>query len=368
MTRVTPGLVNAHTHLYSALAPYGMPAPSRAPANFVEILEAVWWRLDRALDEKTLRAGTRLYVAEALLAGCTALVDHHESPNFIDGSLDVLADACEEFGIRAVLTYGATERNGGRDEAKRGLAECRRFVATNRRPLVRGVVGLHASFTVSDDTVREAAALCDELGTVMHVHVAEDGADVADAHARGFAGPYERLRDLGALPAGSMLAHGVFLSADAVRDAHARGLWFQHNPRSNANNRVGYSRHLGSSPRVALGTDGFPADMRDELAHLLRIAGEEGDTAGEAALRARLDAGRALVGERFAGDALADDTVAWQAPAGGGPERAWRVTVAGRVVVDDGRLVGADPEELRAKAREAAPALWRRMESDPWPR
>ncbi|MFN8588290.1 MAG: amidohydrolase family protein [Candidatus Eisenbacteria bacterium] len=368
MTCVTPGLVNAHTHLYSALAPYGMPVPSRPPVNFVEILEAVWWRLDRALDERTLRAGTRLYVAEALLAGCTALVDHHESPHFIAGSLDVLADACEEFGIRAVLTYGATERNFGRDEARRGLTECERFVRGNRRANVRGVVGLHASFTVSDDTVREAGALCRALGTVMHVHVAEDGADVADAHARGFAGPYERLRDLGALPAGSLLAHGVCLSAEQVRDAHAHGLWFQHNPRSNANNRVGYSRHLGASPRVALGTDGFPADMRDELAQLLRIAAEEGDTAGEAALRARLDAGRALVAERFGVAELDDDTVEWQPAPGGGPERAWRVTIAGRTVVDEGRLVGADLETLRAEAREAAPALWRRMESDPWPR
>ncbi|MGQ0723358.1 MAG: amidohydrolase family protein, partial [Candidatus Eiseniibacteriota bacterium] len=123
--------INAHTHIYSALAPLGMPLPTRSPANFLEILERVWWRLDRALDEASLRASARLYAAESLRFGTTTLIDHHESPGFIEGSLDVIADACQAAGVRALLCYGATERNAGRDEAKRGLAECRRFLTTN---------------------------------------------------------------------------------------------------------------------------------------------------------------------------------------------------------------------------------------------
>ena len=175
---IAAGAVNAHTHLYSGLAPLGMPAPVPPPTSFVEILERVWWRLDRALDEASLRAAARLYIAEALLAGTTTLVDHHESPSFIEGSLDVLGDAADELGVRLVTCFGATERNGGRLEARRGLAECARFVRQNRRPLVAGVVGLHASFTVSDETLDEAGALARELRTVVHVHVAEDRADV----------------------------------------------------------------------------------------------------------------------------------------------------------------------------------------------
>ncbi len=147
------GFVNAHTHLYSGLAPLGMPAPDRAPENFPEILERIWWRLDRALDARALRASARYYVAHALRLGTVALIDHHESPAFIEGSLDVLADACQALGMPALLCFGATERNGGREEARRGLAECRRFIRENRRPLVRGHVGLHASFTVSDENV-----------------------------------------------------------------------------------------------------------------------------------------------------------------------------------------------------------------------
>jgi cytosine/adenosine deaminase-related metal-dependent hydrolase len=127
------GLVNAQTHLYSGPAPFGMPVPAETPQNFVQILERVWWKLDRALDARSLGVSAQWHVAEALQLGTVGLVDH-ESPNFIEGSLGILADACQSAGIPAVLCYGATERNGGRDEARRGLAECRRFIATNARP------------------------------------------------------------------------------------------------------------------------------------------------------------------------------------------------------------------------------------------
>ena len=216
----------------------------------------MWWRLDCALDEQSLRAAARDYVARALLAGTTTLVDHHESPNLIDGSLAILAEACEELGVRALLCYGATERNFSRQEARRGLAECRRVAAS---PLVRGLVGLHASFTISDETALEAGALARELGTVVHVHVAEDQADVDDARRRGYPGPLERLLALDALPEGSILAHGVRLSRDEVRRAADAGCWFVHNPRSNEGNRVGYASALAAAQRVALGTDGWDA-------------------------------------------------------------------------------------------------------------
>ena len=292
-----PGFVNAHTHIYSGLAPFGMPAPAQPPENFLQILERVWWRLDRALDERALRASARWYVADALAHSTVALVDHHESPNWIEGSLDVLADVCQELGMPAVLCYGATERNGGRDEARRGLAECRRFIERNTRPLVRGVIGLHASFTVSDETVREAGALCRNLGTVLHVHLAEDRADVADAGLRGWAGPLERLIRLDALPPGSILAHGVHLSAGQVREAERHGCWLVQNPRSNRGNRVGYPGALRESACVALGTDGYPSDLGAERAALLDEARVHGDDLAVAARRA--DAGHALLAERF---------------------------------------------------------------------
>ncbi|MCM5558064.1 amidohydrolase family protein [Pleomorphomonas sp. JP5] len=353
---IAPGAVCAHTHLYSGLAPYGMPPAEPAPANFIEILQKVWWRLDRALDREALRASARDYIAKALLAGTTSLVDHHESPHFIGGSLQVLADAAEELGVRALLSFGATERNFGRAEAEAGLVECGNVEET---PLVRRLVGLHASFTVSDNTIRAAGELCDRLGTVMHVHVAEAVDDVEDARARGYAGPLERLLALDALPPGSILAHGVHLTADEVREAERLGLWFVQNPRSNEGNRVGYPTNLRHSDNVALGCDGWDADMTVEEAALFRIAAAEGDDRAAG----RLDAGQRLIAERFGFSATglatgaAGDVVVRE----GGKITA--VVVGGRLVVRDGRLVGSDAGAIEAEARDEAMRLWRRMET-----
>ena len=354
-----PGDVNAHTHVYSGLAPLGMPAPSPAPGSFTEMLERVWWRLDRALDERSLRAAARYYVATALLHGTTVLVDHHESPAFIDGSLDVIADACQELGMRAVLCYGATERNGGRDEARRGLAECRRFITSNRRALVRGAVGLHASFTVSDDTIREAASLARELRAVVHVHVAEDTADVAHAVARGYDGPLERLAALDALPHGSLLAHGVCLDSDQVRLADALGCWIVQNPRSNRHNGVGYPGALSASPRVALGTDGFESDMAAERRALQREAAAHGEDPDVADRRGR--AGALAVAELWGRGAGADSTRELCGSCERGENGRLRLVTGGRVVVDGGRLQTADMREIDTEARAAAASLWTRL-------
>src|SRR5205814_6258658 len=122
---IMPGLVVAHTHLYSALAA-GMPISKTAPATFREILERVWWRLDEAIDAESLAISAEIAAASAVRAGVTAVIDHHESPRFIEGSLDVIAKGIDEIGIRSALTYGATDRHG-EDGARRGLAENERF-------------------------------------------------------------------------------------------------------------------------------------------------------------------------------------------------------------------------------------------------
>jgi cytosine/adenosine deaminase-related metal-dependent hydrolase len=293
-------MVNAHTHIYSGLVPLMVSrAPTAPAASFLDTLRTVWWRLDRAIDAASLRAAARFYVADALGHGTSVLIDHHESPECIEGSLDVIADACQELGMPAVLCYGATERNGGAAEARRGLGECRRFLASNRRSLVRAVVGLHASFTVSDDTIREAGELCREHRTVLHVHLAEDLVDVDDARGRGYEGPLERLTELRAIPEGSLLAHCVHLDAAQVRRAAALGCWIVQNPRSNRHNAVGYPQAIRVASRVALGTDGFPSDMRAER-DALRAVGAVHDEE-RSRLDVRLDNGADLARERFGG-------------------------------------------------------------------
>lgn len=349
--RLAPGFINAHTHLYSGLTPLGMPVPQKAPENFLQILETIWWRLDRALDETSLRAAARLYVAEALLYGTTTLVDHHESPGFIEGSLDVLADVCDELGMRALLCYGATERNHGRDEAKRGLAECRRFTTSSPGRMVRGLIGIHASFTVSDETLREAGKLCRELDTVLHVHLAEDTADVEDARQKGYAGPLERMMKNDALPAGSILAHGVHLSREQVKSAAEANFWLVQNPRSNQGNRVGYPANLSAGSLVALGTDGYPADMPAENEILSALSRGRGGAEADAATH-RLGAGRRLVAERF-GD-VSDWIVI-------GKKGVRHVIVEGRLVVRNGDLLTGNVDEIRAEAQQEAELLWQRM-------
>jgi cytosine/adenosine deaminase-related metal-dependent hydrolase len=302
-----------------------------------------------------LLASARLYVAEALLAGTTSLVDHHESPELIEGSLDVLAQACETLGIRALLCYGATERNRGRDEANRGLGECRRFFEKRGSPRVRGMVGLHASFTVSDETVRAAGKLCRDLGAKIHVHVAEDEADVDDARQRGFAGPLERLDELGALPAGSILAHGVALDARQVRAADERGLWIVQNPRSNRGNRVGHPQHLSESSRVALGTDGYASDMIEERTLLAELE------SSQEALR-RFEGSRRLMADRFdRAFELAPGSAADLVTVASGGVR--DVIVDGRLVVAQAKLVFGEIDTIRDEARAQALRLAGKMRS-----
>lgn len=334
------GDINAHTHLYSALAPFGMPPLEPPPGSFLDILERLWWRLDRALDEELIYQSARYGAAYARLYGTAALIDHHESPDCIEGSLDILADACQELGVRALLCYGATERNGGREEAKRGLLENERFLKSNRRPLVRGLVGIHAGFTVSDETLREAGDLCRAYQTALHIHAAEDEIDVADARRRGYAGPLSRLRALNALVPGSIAAHGIYLSEAELKIAENEGVWLVQNPRSNENNRVGYPHGLKHCSRVALGTDGFPSNMKDEQSALLRIAREAGDDMESAGQR--LGAGRRLLEEHF-GAALNND----------------------RIEDPDIQKVRGDFASIEQAAKQAAERLWTRMHGIP---
>ncbi len=211
---------------------------------------------------------------------------------------------------------------------------------------------------MSDATVRRTA----ELGLPMHVHVAEDAADVADAQQRGYAGPLERLLTLGALPRGSIVAHGVHLTEAQVRAADAAGLWLVQNPRSNAGNRVGYARALDASGHVALGTDGYPADMRVERAALREESEKAAHPLAEDTLAARARGGHALASSLFGvrlepelAPSSAADVVAWRG------EQVVHVVVDGEVVVEAGRLIRGDLDAIRARAREQAPRLWQRM-------
>ena len=356
---VLPGLAIAHTHLYSALA-RGMPGPAEPPRSFREILEMVWWRLDAAHDEKSLEASADLALLDAALSGVTAVIDHHESPSFIDGSLDVLARAARSVGVKAALCYGATDRHGAAG-ASAGLAECERAI----RAGLTGMVGLHAGFTASDETLASAADLARRTGSWLHVHALEDLCD---------AGSFERLEKAGALGPKTILVHGVHLSPSERARAENAGSWIVHNPRSNMQNAVGYADPRTLGPRVALGTDGMDVDMFTEarVAHL-RAREAYGPGGGIDAVALLANAGRLadlVLGERT-GDwvvldydpptPLSAGNLAGHVLFGLGTRHVRDVVANGEVVVRNRAPVRVDAERIRARAREEAARLWRRM-------
>lgn len=259
---VLPGLVLGHTHLYSALA-CGMPAPPEAPRDFPDLLRLVWWRLDRALDLELCEVSAAVGAWLAVRCGVTTLIDHHASPAAVTDSLDAVARGCESAGLRAILCYEVTDRHGPEGAAE-GLGETDRFLgelAARPRPLLRGLVGGHAPFTLSEDTLQAAGRLCEKHGVGFHVHVSEDPTD--DLHARRDHGrsPIARLDDHGLLRPDSLLGHGVHLTPWERARVAERGCFVAHNPRSNQNNHVGYGDPATQGPNVVLGTDGIGADL-----------------------------------------------------------------------------------------------------------
>ncbi len=378
---VIPGNVCAHTHLYSSLA-RGMPYRLAPPRSFLEILQRVWWRLDRALDPATIRASALAGGMEALLAGTTTLIDHHASPAAVDGSLDVVADALAGLGIRSVLCYETSDRDGP-EVARQGLDENARFldsVDAGSHPLARGMVGAHASFTLSDDTLAACGELARERGVGVHIHVAEDAIDERDSELRCGVRVAARLAAAGALQRRSLLAHGVHLRADEIETIAAAGATVVHNARSNMNNGVGRAPLGALGERVAIGTDGIDGDMFEEsrAAYFRRREDEHGS--GPTWPLDRMAVGALVAGEAFGEPLLGRlepgapaDLVVLRYPAitplnaatlaahwlfglRGGVVR--DVIVDGQVVVRDARPVRVDAAEVAAEARAATSRLW----------
>jgi putative selenium metabolism protein SsnA len=381
---VVPGNVNAHMHLYSALA-RGMPYRLDPPGDFVQILQRVWWRLDRALDPDSIRASALAGGMDALLTGTTTVVDHQASPEAIDGSLDVIAQALADIGLRSVLCYEVTDRDGP-ERAMAGVEENRRFLKAGW-PLARGMVGAHASFTLSDETLGACAEVARDAGVGVHIHVAEDAADQRDAEARFGSRVVPRLARAGVLNGSALLAHCVHVDAEeieAIRDARAT---VAHNPRSNMNNSVGRAPVLALGDGVALGTDGIGADMFAESKTGYWRLREESLTAPPSWPLARLARGATFAGRAFGHPTLgriepgapADLAVleypdvtpleASNAAAhwvfGLGSHHVRDVMVAGEMVVADRLLTKVDQDEVAAMARKHAERLWRRMDELP---
>jgi putative selenium metabolism protein SsnA len=378
---VLPGLVCAHTHMYSSLS-RGMPGPAAPPASFPAMLARVWWKLDQALTEEAIYYSAMVGAVEAIRAGTTTVVDHHASPNAIPGSLDIVREAFGVVGVRGVLCYEVTDR-GGLRRRDAGLAENDRFLtATRSDAQFRGLVGAHASFTLRDSSLAALGDLARYHRSGVHIHVAEaedDDARTRRAHGLGI---IDRLERYGLLTDRALLVHGVHLSERDLARVASAGAWLVHNPRSNMNNAVGHAPIERFGERAALGTDGWPADMLAEVRFAHFRQREHLGRQRAYAVTTLLQGAQALASELFgmpfgtlspgsAADLVVCDYVpptpltAANLPAhllaGVAPATFTAVMAAGRWVCRGGRPVNIDVDAVYGRARQLAAALWRRM-------
>jgi cytosine/adenosine deaminase-related metal-dependent hydrolase len=252
---VTKAFANGHHHVYSALAK-GMPVPIKNQMNFIEILKYIWWKLDQCLDLEMIRISALATAMECAKNGVTFVIDHHSSPNAIKGSLDVIADAFDEVGVSHLLCYETSDRNGS-DKTIQALEESDSYLLRHQ-----GLVGLHASFTISDQTLNNALSLAEKHNTGIHIHVAEG--DYDQKHCEGQYGKnvIERISSFGGLNnSKSILVHCLHLADTERKTIKNSGVWIAQNTESNLNNRVGFFNSIGLGKNIMLGTDGMHSDM-----------------------------------------------------------------------------------------------------------
>jgi putative selenium metabolism protein SsnA len=380
-----PGLVNGHTHLYSALAA-GMPAPPHPPRNFHEILQFIWWRLDRAHTLESVEVSGQIGALAALRCGTTTLIDHHASPNAIEGSLTALENGIASVGCRAVLCYEVTDRNGS-EGGRAGLAENERYANECRRRSdgrFAAMVGAHASFTLNYETLMECALLAERLGIGIHIHVAEDPIDAMITQEKTSQGIFANFFYTGILDVpDTIFAHGTHLADDEIELINdSSNIFLAHNPTSNMNNAVGYAPVAKYARPPLLGTDGIGADMWREArtaefkshdAGLPLPFGKSLEMLGASARMASKCVGVKLgllepgatadlvLTDYHATTPLTADTLASHFLFSMGPEFVRSVMVAGRWCVKDRIVATCDEAAVRANAVGVARALHGRM-------
>ncbi len=354
--------------------------PREFPTTFPGMLSEGWWRLDRALDADAVRSSAEVGGALALKAGVTTIVDHHASPNFIDGSLEIVDDALGSLGLRRVLCYEVTDRHGLADGTK-GIEAHRALLSAGPSDDRAVLVGAHANFTLSDDTLRAVGAMAREFGVGVHIHVAEAIDDEQDTGEPLIA----RMQRLDALPPGSVLAHCVHLSDDELKAVADADAWVTHQPRSNMNNGVGRSRPHMFPERRALGTDGIGADLFAEVQTAYFRGVEDGVPwgpqdyvellAGSARLASekltttvgKLEVGCAadlVILDPVAGPPLTTENLAGAFIFRLSAAQVRSVFVGGQAKLLNRELVDVDDKDLDRRAQQAALATWDRMVRD----
>jgi putative selenium metabolism protein SsnA len=384
-----PASICAHTHFYGAFS-RGMYIPGEAPDAFPAILEKLWWKLDKSLDEKANYYSALVCIIDAIKHGTTTLIDHHASPNSISGSLDILAKATKETGIRASLCYEVTDRDG-KEKAQQGLEENSRFIKelkSNPDNHLSALFGLHASLTLSDETLKKARELCpSDMG--FHIHAAEHVVDEYDSLRKSGKRVIARLNDFGILGEKTIVAHGVHIDAKEIGLLADSGTWLSHQPRSNMNNAVGLppiESMMNAGVKVCLGNDGFSNSMWQEwnavyLAHKL-INSDPRRMPADLIFQMAIINNRDLVKTLFNGletgvivpGAAADlilvdykpftelnsDNLPWHIVFGFRESMVTNTIVHGKLIMKDRVLINLDEEAITKEAKEISTFVWKK--------
>jgi putative selenium metabolism protein SsnA len=383
-----PGWINAHHHLYSTLA-RGYAPPGDPPKGFVQILERLWWKLDRALTAEDVYLSTVVGLMDAVRAGCTTVIDHHASPSCADGSLDVMAQAFRDIGLSGCLCYEVSDRNRegeGIEENVRFLEQCR--ASTDDQ--ITGLFGLHASMTLGEATLAKAAEAGKALGAGFHVHIAEGEADGEVTRERFGKELFPRFAEAGIAGPTTLFAHGIHLSPRELDLMKDTGSMLVTNPESNQNNGLAHTPLLEALKRgilCGLGTDGMscalPAQAR--AAYLLQRGARRDSSVAFVEAADLLTRNNPAIARRWfktprgklapghAADVALYDynpiTPLTAANAAGHvmfglPYAPVSTTIArGRVVYEHGTIPHLDVDALLARSREHAAALWQRVDA-----
>ncbi len=384
---VMPGFVNAHHHLYSTFA-RGLSPKDPAPYTFVEILERLWWPLDKALERDDIHFSALIPLIDCVKKGTTTIIDHHESQGVQNGILDELARAAGEVGVRASFCLGVSDRYG---KGREGVEENARFAEKLRSSpggLLSAMFGLHAAFTVEDETLDFAVSEARRLGVGFHTHVAEASSDQEESVKRFGVRVLRRLRDRGVLGPKSLAIHCVHIDSGEMEILRETGTAVAHNPQSNMNNAVGVAPVLEMLEKgilVGLGTDGMSSNMLDEVrvANILhKLARRDPRVGFVESCRLLLENNPAIASRQFdlklgviEPGAAADLVVMDYIP----PTPLNPVTflghflfgicgapvdttiINGRVLMRNKELIGIDEERIAARSRELAEKFWRRF-------
>lgn len=386
---VMPGMTCTHMHLYSTFA-RGIPLPGEPARTFGQILERLWWRLDRALGPEDVWMSAVMPLIWCVKNGTTTILDHHSSPNCIPGSLDIIADAVEKTGIRASLAYEVSDRDGAR-ATKEGIAENLRFIERCNRTKstrLRATFGLHASFTLSDETLRRCAELSEAREAGFHIHTAEGIEDLVDSVRHHGMPVVKRLDGFGIWNKKALAIHCVHVCPEEMEILRTRGANVVHNPESNMGNAVGVAPVLEMIKRdvtVGMGTDGYTTDMFEtiKVANCLHKLKEADPQAAWSEVPAMAFSNNSRILAKYwqaplgvlTPGAYADLIVVDYRPPTPVTERNWyshilfgvsggmvdSTMVGGKFLMRRRKLTTLDEEEMAARSRELARRLWDRL-------